>query len=111
MPSSTASSSLENFGPKDHEVSFKTRMGSTVVQNTEKDLAEGDTIANPQVRHSDANSMARTGAPVAWNSNQITNSQASAGQPEIWNSVTDIDLEAKEKCNILSVTTVSTRER
>ena len=46
----------------------------TVVRNSEKDLTEGDTMTNFQVRHLDASSMASTGASAAWNSNKMKNS-------------------------------------
>ena len=105
--SSTSSSSQANVGPEDHEVSFKACTGSSVVQNQEKNFAKGDTMANSQMRHSDASSMASTGPPVAWESNLIQNSQASTGPLVIKDFVTDIDLETKEDCNILSARPIS----
>ena len=77
VPPSTASSSPANFGPKDHEVSFEARTVRPVAQDTQKDLTKSETMDDSQVRHSDASSMASTGGPVAWSSDQIMKSQTS----------------------------------
>ena len=65
VPSSMASSSPGIFGPEDREVTLKASVGQPVVQNQEKDFTKGDTMTVSQVWHSDASSMASTGAPVA----------------------------------------------
>ena len=61
VPSSTASSSRGNFGPKDHEVSFEARTVRLVAQNAQKDITKSDTMEDSQVTHSDVSSMASTG--------------------------------------------------
>ena len=66
---------------------------------------------NSQVWQADASSMASTGQPVAWNSKQMKNSGTSTTKLVIQNSVTDVDLETAEECNILSAAPLATRER
>ena len=68
-------------------------------------------MTNSQVWHSDASSMAGTDAPASWNSDQMKNSQARTVKLVIQNSVSVIDFEAKEECNILCVTSISFSER
>ena len=65
---------------------------------------------NSQERHTDAKSMASTGGPVAWNSNQMQNSRASTGQPVTQYFFIDVDLQVPRECN-LSAESVSFRER
>ena len=66
VPSSTASSSPENFVPKDHDVTFKRSTEKPVEQSKQRNLTKSDAVEDSQVRYDDANSMASTGAPVGW---------------------------------------------
>ena len=75
--------------------------------NQGTNLPEGDTVSNPQVRHSDASSMASTLQPVAWNYQMKSN----YGKLVIQNHVTDIDLETTEEYNILSAASISFKEK
>ena len=123
MPSSTVCSSPGKFRSKDHEMRFETSTGQPVIENLQKDLIQGDTMTNSQVRHFDARLKASTVSPMAWGLSRTKNSQASTGHPVIKNSkastglpviknlVTDTDLEAIEECNILSAASISFRER
>ena len=111
VPSSTVSSSPENFGSEDQEMRFEANTVQPVVENSEKDLTKSDTKTNSQGWHLDARSKAGTGSLVAWDSNQINNFQASTGQPVSKKMVTDIDLETKEDWSILSSTSISFKEK
>ena len=55
------------------------------------------------MRHLDARSNVSTSRLcMAWASNRMKNSEASTGHPVKEKLATDIDLEAKEECNLLS---------
>ena len=49
VPSSTVSSSPENFGSEDQEMRFEANTVQPVVAHSEKDLTKSDTMTNPQV--------------------------------------------------------------
>ena len=91
--------------------SFEARTWPPVAQDTQQDLTKSETMDDSQVRHSDASSMASTGGPVAWSSDQMVKSQASTGRPVTDDSITDIDLEATKEYNILSAGSTSFREK
>ena len=111
VPPSMVLSSPRKFGSKDHEMRFEANTGQLVVQNSQRDLIKGDTMASSQVRHWDARSEASTGSPVAWESNRIKNSQASTGHTVVkkW-SLTSI-WRRKKNAIFLSVTSISFKKR
>ena len=110
-PSSTLSSSLGKFELKDHEMRCEANTGQLVVENSLKDTIKGDTMTNSQVMNLDARSKNSMGSPMTWEPSRTKNSKANTGHSVIKNLVTDIDLEAKEECNILSVCSISFTEK
>ena len=83
MPISTASASSVNVGSESHDFDLEASTVKPVAIYEKSEPNESDRMWNSQERHTDAKSMASTGGPVAWNSNQMQNSRASTGSLRI----------------------------
>ena len=111
VPSSTASSSLGNFAPRDHELWVTQSTGQLVSQGGQKNPAKSDAVEDSPVIVLGAHSMKGAGAPVGWGSDQTVNSQQSTWQLVAENSVTENDLEMEKEYDILSAVAMSLREK
>ena len=112
-PSSTVSSGPRKFGSKDREMRFEANTGQLAVENSQEDLIKGDTVTNSQVRHLSTRSKTSTGSPMTRKPSQTKNFKACRVYlvPVTKSLDTDIGLEARKECNILSATSISFREK
>ena len=76
VPISTTSASLVSFRSESHELDLIASTGRPVAPCQKSESNEGDKMWNSQEWQTDARSMASTGEPVAWDSNQMQDSKA-----------------------------------